>query len=325
MNDIRVGVNLPNCGSDPGRMDEWLRAFAADGFDCVEISLDTFPLIIGGEVCRDYVDAVRSVLARHRLAYSAHVSLGVDLRDTPKFDFQKKTLFASIEACSALGANPLVLHYELESRDARVEERFLEAHREAADLAAGLGLALCIENIEVELVEPVVRFVRQVDRPNFRMNFDTGHAFLASRYFHFDFLESLRMALPLLGHVHLNDNTGRLRGAADHRPAAVRPSLHGLPAHLRPRGHPHPALLGSDPLRGGLRPPEGLPRDVRLRVHRAGFPPLQPVGAGEGQAGHPGGAVAIGSRARKRPASREGSRPCGSNRPSFVTSSARSS
>jgi sugar phosphate isomerase/epimerase len=208
MNDIRVGVNLPSCGSNPSRMDELLRAFAADGFDCVEISLDTFPLIIGGEVCRDYVDAVRSVLARHRLAYSAHVSLGVDLRDTRNYDFQKKTLFASIDTCGALGANPLVLHYELESKDTRVEERFLEAHREAADRAAGLGLALCIENIEVERVEPCVRFVRQVDRPNFRMNFDTGHAFLAARYFHYDFLEALRMALPQLGHVHLNDNTG---------------------------------------------------------------------------------------------------------------------
>ncbi len=208
MNDIRVGVNLPNCGSDPGRMDEWLRAFSADGFDDVEISLDSFPLIIGGAVCRDYVDAVRSVLEKHRLGYSAHISLGVDLRDTPSFDFQKKALFASIDACAAIGANPLVLHYELESRDTRVEERFLEAHGEAADRAAGLGLALCIENIEVELVEPVVRFVTQVNRPNFRMNFDTGHAFLASRYFHFDFLEAFRSALPLLGHLHLNDNTG---------------------------------------------------------------------------------------------------------------------
>ena len=179
MNDIRVGVNLPSCGSDPNRMDEWLRAFAADGFDCVEISLETFPLIIGGEVRREYVDVVRSVLARHRLTYSAHVSLGVDLRDTPKFDLQKRTLFASIEACRALGANPLVLHYELASRDAEVEQRFLEAHREAADLAARLGIDLCIENIEVELLEPVVRFVREVDRPNVRMNFDTGHAFLA--------------------------------------------------------------------------------------------------------------------------------------------------
>jgi sugar phosphate isomerase/epimerase len=153
MSDIHVGVNLPGCGANPARMEEWL---------------DASPLIIGGEVRREYVDFVRG----------------------------------------ALGADPLVLHYELESRDAVVEELFLEAHREAADHAARLGLRLCIENIEVELVEPVVDFVRRVDRPNFLMNFDTGHAFLASWYFHFDFLESLRAALPVLGHVHLNDNTG---------------------------------------------------------------------------------------------------------------------
>lgn len=208
MSDIRIGVNLPNGGMDPRRLEEWLRQFEADGFDCVEISLDTFPFVIGGEVSRPWVDLVRGALAKHRLASSAHVSLGVDLRDTAMHEFQRQVLAASIEACHALGANPLVLHYELSSRDALVEERFLDGHREAADLAARLGISLCIENIEVELVEPVVRFVRQVDRPNFRMNFDTGHAFLAARYFHFDFLESFRATLPVLGHLHLNDNTG---------------------------------------------------------------------------------------------------------------------
>jgi sugar phosphate isomerase/epimerase len=208
MSDVRVGVNLPGSSSDPVALEESLGAFAEDGFDSVEISLDTFPFIIGAEVARDWVEVVRDALAKHRFEYSAHVSLGLDLRDTRNFDFQRKTLFASIEVCRSLGANPLVLHYELESKDEQVEERFREVHQEAADLAARFGLRLCIENIEVERVEPCVRFVRAVDRPNFLMNFDTGHAFLASRYFHFDFLEALRTALPVVGHVHLNDNTG---------------------------------------------------------------------------------------------------------------------
>lgn len=208
MTDIRVGVNLPDTSADPRGMEEWLRAFAADGFDCVEVSLDTWPLIIGGEIAREYVDFVGSALSKHRFAYSAHVGRGLDLRDSPNSDLQRKTLFASIEVCAALGANPLVLHYELESKDTQVEQRFLEAHREAADLAARLGLTLCIENIEVERMEPCLRFVREVDRPNFRLNFDTGHAFLASGHFHFAFLEALRTALPLVGHVHLSDNTG---------------------------------------------------------------------------------------------------------------------
>jgi sugar phosphate isomerase/epimerase len=247
MNDLRVGVNLPGHSADPRHLDEWLRAFAADGFDCVEISLDTFPFIIGGKVARDCVEAVRSVLARHRLAYSAHVSLGVDLRDTAREELQRRVLAASIEVCGSLGADPLVLHYELASRDARVEERFLDAHREAAEAAARLGLRLCIENIEVELVEPVVRFVRAVDRPNFRMCFDAGHAFLASRYFHFDFLEALRAALPLLGHVHLNDNTGDFEELR----ITDRPTYNQLPMGLRRtfgRGDIHlPPFWGSIP------------------------------------------------------------------------------
>jgi sugar phosphate isomerase/epimerase len=208
MSDLRVGVNLPGGSTDPRRLDEWLRSFEEDGFDCVEISLDTFPFIIGGAVSREWVDVVKGVLAKHRLARSAHVSLGVDLRDTATYDFQKRVLSASIEVAAALGANPLVLHYERQSRDTLVEERFRSGHREAADAASRLGLTLCIENIEVERVEPVVQLVREVDRPNFRLTFDTGHAFLAARYFHFDFLDALRMSLPFLGHLHLNDNTG---------------------------------------------------------------------------------------------------------------------
>lgn len=241
MNDIRVGVNLPGGSADPRATDEWLRAFAADGFDCVEISLDTFPLIIGGQIDRDYVEVVRGALAKHRFEYSAHVSLGLDLRDTRNFALQRKTLLASVEVCGSLGANLLVLHYELESKDGQVEERFREAHREAADLAAGLGLVLCIENIEVERVEPCVRFVRAVDRPNFLMTFDTGHAFLASRYFHFDFLEALRAAIPVVGHVHLSDNTGVFeelritdRPRYDHLPMGYRRTFGRGDIHLPP-------------------------------------------------------------------------------------------
>ena len=65
MSDLRVGVNLPTKSTDPRQMDDWLRAFAADGFDCVEISLDTFPLIIGGEVRRERPQGIVQVPRIH--------------------------------------------------------------------------------------------------------------------------------------------------------------------------------------------------------------------------------------------------------------------
>ncbi|GAJ04894.1 unnamed protein product, partial [marine sediment metagenome] len=194
MDDLYIGINLPG-SSNPDTIRGLLGRFEKDGFDYIEFTLDMLPLIIGGEIKRDYVDIIRSLLGEFSFKYSAHIGRGVDLRDTERFELQKKVLFSSIEISSILGMNPLVLHYEEQSKNQSVEERFLEVHIEAADYAAGYGITLCIENIEVERVDPVIEFVKMVSRPNFLMNFDTGHAFLASRYFHFDFLESLKRSL----------------------------------------------------------------------------------------------------------------------------------
>ena len=207
MDDIRVGVNLPK-SSNPQAIRETLRQFAADGFDHVEVTLDTWPLIVGGEIKRDYVDFAKRLLREFPFSYSAHIGRDVDLRDAQKFPIQKRALFASVDVCGMVGMDPLVLHFEEKSKDASVEERFFEAHVEAADRAAEAGLRLCIENIEVERVLPVVEFVQRVSRPNVAMNLDVGHAFLAARYFQFDFLEAVRLSLPVLGHTHLSDNMG---------------------------------------------------------------------------------------------------------------------
>lgn len=236
-----IGVNLPEGNPDPEYLRGRLRAFAEDGFDCVEFCLDTLPLIVGGRLQPEYAGFCRALLAEFPFRYSAHIGLGVDLRDSARFGLQKEVLASSIELCRRLSLDPLVLHFEAASRDSAVEARFLEAHVEAADLAARHGLTLCIENIEVERFEPLLDFVRRVDRPNFRLAFDTGHAWLASRYFHFDFLPAFEACLPLLGHLHLSDNVGtfeelriRDRPAYDRLPMRYRYAFGSGDLHLPP-------------------------------------------------------------------------------------------
>lgn len=202
-----IGINLPS-DPRPEAISEHLRLFAESGFDAVEVDLDMAPLIVGGEIRDQWVDTLRSLLRSFPLAVSAHVSSGLDLRDRERFDLHEKVLESSIRVCASLRASPLVLHYEQESRDVLVEQRFADAHARAASLARECGVLLCIENIEVERMEPVVRLVREIDSPALRMTFDTGHAFLAAGFFHFDFLESLRLAAPVVAHLHLSDNTG---------------------------------------------------------------------------------------------------------------------
>ncbi|MBN2551609.1 MAG: sugar phosphate isomerase/epimerase [Spirochaetales bacterium] len=204
---VRIGINLPK-NPDPSAIRRRLRSFAECGYDSVEVSLDMLPLIVGGEKRPEYIEFFHSLLSEFDFEYSAHIGSGVDLRDEINLELQKKILYSSIEICTLMHLNPLVLHYEARTKDISIEKRFLELHREAADLAARYGVLLCIENIEVDLVDPVIDLVKSADRPNLRMTFDTGHAYLAAGFFHFDFLESLKRSLPFIGHLHLSDNTG---------------------------------------------------------------------------------------------------------------------
>ena len=238
--DPVIGVNLP-ATSDPYATGKKLEAFRENGFDAVEVSLDSFPLIIDGKPCNAWIDYSKGMLSEFPFSYSAHIGRGLNLRDTGNLEKHMEVLTTSIDICSRLSFSPLVLHYELKSRDRKVERDFLQAHREAADYAAKHGITIVVENIEVELVDPVIDFVAEVDSPNLRLAFDTGHAFLASRYFHFDFLESFRKGLPFLVHIHLSDNTGNFeelritdRWAYDSLPMGMRFEYGRGDIHLPP-------------------------------------------------------------------------------------------
>jgi len=202
-----IGINLPKIRSFEA-LDATLDSIKANGFDSVEINIETFPLIIGGEICRPWVDLLKGCLQRHSLLYSAHIGRGLDLRNLDNFALHKKVLDASLDICSELHMNPLVLHYEVQTQNQLAEYQFVKAHKEAAIHAMRVGVTICVENIEVELIPPVVSLAQAVDHPNLKLNLDTGHAFLAANYFHFDFLEAVEQMAPYLGHMHLNDNTG---------------------------------------------------------------------------------------------------------------------
>jgi sugar phosphate isomerase/epimerase len=203
-----VGINLPSSYTTPQSLEAGLRRMEEDGFDTVEIGMKTFPLIIGGRIVEEYVEWLGGQLKNRRLRYSGHIDASVDLRSEDNHELNKRVLFSSIDICSTLDMSPLVLHFELESDSSEIEKRFYDDHREAADFAGERGVLLCMENIEVERVEPVIRMVRELNHPNFRMCFDVGHAYLAAGHHRFDFLDAVRTAADLIGHVHLSGNAG---------------------------------------------------------------------------------------------------------------------
>ena len=203
-----IGVNLPNSCSDIDSTKRFLSAFSTGGFDSAEVCLDTYPLIVDGQILEPWIEMLAGVLREYPLAYSAHIGRGLDLRDLPNKKKHWSVLKSSIDICSRLGMSPLVIHYEVKGKDLAAERYFIQAHKEAADYAGSKGILLVVENIEVELVDPVVELVAEVNSKALRLAFDTGHAFLASSYFNFDFMNAFRNTLPYVAHLHLSDNTG---------------------------------------------------------------------------------------------------------------------
>jgi sugar phosphate isomerase/epimerase len=119
-----IGINLPRtCAFNA--LDASLETFKANGFDSVEITLDTFPLIIGGKICRPWVDLLKASLLKHDMLYSAHIGRGLDLRNLSNPQLHKQVLNASLDICAELKMNPLVLHYEVQSQDQLAEKQFL--------------------------------------------------------------------------------------------------------------------------------------------------------------------------------------------------------
>lgn len=202
-----IGVNLPD-GTALTGLDAELKRIEEDGFDACEINLSTFPLIIGGELQQPVVDYVGEILKKHALKYTAHAGYGLDLRNLLEQKMHRAVLFSSIDVCAALNLNPLNLHYEEQSMYTVREKAFFDAHLEAAEYAQKKGVKLNIENIEVEYAQKAADFVRSVNHPNLGMTLDLGHLFLSASYFGYDFMETVKDCAPLLGHLHINDNTG---------------------------------------------------------------------------------------------------------------------
>lgn len=204
---MKIGINLPSI-PDTKAIEKWLISYEEAGFETVEFDAGLFPMIIGGKLERRWIKVWEQLLSKHNFIYTMHIGYGIDLRSKENFEIHKNALFSSIEAASETGCILLNLHYEKKSDDASIESRFLDSHIEAAEFAEKKGIKLAIENIEVEFVDPVIDFVKKVNKKNFVMNYDIGHGYLASSYLGFDFLDSVKKAAPLLGHLHISGNTG---------------------------------------------------------------------------------------------------------------------
>lgn len=205
MKKVQIGVNVPS-STAMGNLKGELEQIAADGWQWAELNLAACPFLIGGRVQQPAVEYVKGVMESVSLRCTAHACYGLDLRSED--ELHRQVLLNSIRVCAALGIDRLNIHFEEYSHDRRKEERWASRVREGADLGGELGVALNVENVEVEDTRYALDAVTALSHPNVGMTLDLGHLWLSANYFHYGYLETVEACAPQVRHVHVNDNGG---------------------------------------------------------------------------------------------------------------------
>lgn len=228
-----VGINLS--GGHPAGEESLaaeLRVLAEAGPDSVEVGPHGLGAILGGKLDEARVEDLKKTLAEAGreggFGYTVHAPHALNLMDPGNVELQRAVLEASVLFAGRIGAGVVVCHagkrekaharYSLEEGLAAEEE----ALRRAGDLAAGLGVALAVENsypeppiLRGETLAPAAKpsglaaRITAVDHPAVGACLDVGHAAVAATFFGLDYLRECAAVAPHVRHVHLHDNLGR--------------------------------------------------------------------------------------------------------------------
>lgn len=248
-NKIGVSMHPPAVQGELDRLEAELDEIEAAGADCAELVMLGLDIVSGGKILRARMDTLLSILARHRFEYTLHLPYELNLMHETAGEVYAELFRVGIEAareascgilifhagCSTLSEKNLAEYYyprygrssipELEAKLIEAECRQL---RELSDMAG--DILLCLENGPIYhpgqvscgwTGKAMADFARLVDRPNFRLTYDIGHAWMLCKRSGRDFLQDAADALPCIGHLHMHDNCGRTldmsRETFDHR------------------------------------------------------------------------------------------------------------
>lgn len=232
-----IGISAaPRAGAPLATLRESLDRIAAVGFTHAELSSRSLNVSVAGRQHPERMARLRNALDSVPLGFTLHGSEVSSSRGGNLFDTStpaQRQIFASdLELAGAIGASILVYHSgslrEPNGDDRAFAEGLLaerESLREFGDRAAELGVTIAVENRD-----PVARYIvrraygfdllrlaeqiESVDHPNVKICFDTGHAFLSYTWLGkgiAGYLSDIREIAPLIGHLHITDNFGRVQ------------------------------------------------------------------------------------------------------------------
>jgi len=224
-----IGSQLDN---NPKRFINNLNLVHEIGFDSIEICPEDFDLISCGDLEKNIVMQLKSILSGFNFKISIHAPLSLNLFNRENPELHEKVFESTLELASQIGSGLVVYHpgrYVDNIEFARYgkpsvpdDEKAIMMQYEAnavrhfADCYPEIMIA--IENHRsyidyspysyAEFLDELSDQVTNINRDNVGLMIDTGHMFLASQYLNYDFMKVIHDKKIKPVHFHVNDNHG---------------------------------------------------------------------------------------------------------------------
>lgn len=229
---IAIGIDAHR-GEGLNTLRDRLQRLADVGFTHAELSAKGLGVLVGGRLqpvrlkaLKEALDGCPVRLTLHGTAISsARAGNLVDVT-TPN---QHAVVAADLALAGEIGATVLVQHSGM-LRDFWGDDDALAAGlarerdslRALGDEADRLGIQIAVENTDPVgtylarraygiRLDLLAEQIQAVDHPRVGVCLDTGHAFLTATYLGTEYLPAIRDIAPLVSHLHVSDNLGRVQ------------------------------------------------------------------------------------------------------------------
>lgn len=227
-----IGINSHG-GTIDGNLEKFkeeIMYYSECGFDYIELAPHGLDVILNGELNFKRVEETRQILNQFALKYTVHAPNDLNLGDFKRKDIQYRIFEACIEFTSLIGADLIVYHsgvrmpYEEDYDLERIVQIEASELKELAQKAAKKGIQIAVENANPtpreifsgknhsygSCIKKLTDQIKSINEDNVGICLDFGHAYLAAKFYKYDFFEAIEYAAPYVNHFHIHDNFGKV-------------------------------------------------------------------------------------------------------------------
>ncbi|WAM33473.1 sugar phosphate isomerase/epimerase family protein [Caldicellulosiruptor morganii] len=239
MNIKGIGINVSAKRIDGNHeiLKNDLSYFERIGLEYIELPIHGLDIIFNGKLQLNNLKNVLKLIKQFPFKYTVHAPTYLNLMNFEEESLHITLFKSCIEFANAIESEILVYHcgrfipeekflinlgnsYISTDKQKIMMKRERELLIEMAHYAEKYGVVICLENARPyldsdfycygEKLNLLAEQVRAINHKNIRVTLDLGHAYLASKRYNFNLIESIRNISLLIKHIHLHDNFGRL-------------------------------------------------------------------------------------------------------------------